>query len=345
MPIFAQFSRITRLLLTWRCVKTTYMKELLSTLDTLTINLGAGEMLLVNFILAFVMFGVALGIKVQTFKEVFKNPKSVILGVLLQWVILPAMTCLLTIVLNPFITPMVAIGMILVASCPGGNISNFMTSLSKGNVELSVSLTTVTTAFASFVTPINFLIWGSLYSRFATMRNAIPTLDIPFGDMLQQILLILGIPIVLGVLFSHYFPAAAKKIIKPSQILSILLFIGMVAVSLTQVITALPDDSSIYLPIVVVLICVIVHNAVALCAGFFTSKVAKVSGNDCRTLTIETGIQNSGLGLALLFNTAIFSPVDWSNNGGMVLITALWGVWHIVSGLSVATIFRRTNIA
>ena len=69
MPIFAQFSRITRLLLTWRCVKTTYMKELLSTLDTLTINLGAGEMLLVNFILAFVMFGVALGIKVQTFNS------------------------------------------------------------------------------------------------------------------------------------------------------------------------------------------------------------------------------------------------------------------------------------
>jgi BASS family bile acid:Na+ symporter len=260
-------------------------------------------------------------------------------------VALPAVTCLLAIILNPFITSMVALGMILVASCPGGNISNFMSSLSKGNVELSVSMTALTTIFAPIITPINFWFWGTLYSRYATLHNDIPTLEIPFADMLYQILLILGIPIVLGVLFSHYFPNAAKKIIKPSQILSILLFIGMVAVSLTQVITALPDDSSIYLPIVVVLICVIVHNAVALCAGFFTSKVAKVSGNDCRTLTIETGIQNSGLGLALLFNTAIFSPVDWSNNGGMVLITALWGVWHIVSGLSVATIFRRTNIA
>ena len=345
MPIFVQFSRITRLLPMWHCAKTTYMKELLSTLDSLTINLGAGEMLLVNFILAFVMFGVALGIKVKTFKEVFKNPKSVILGVLLQWVILPAVTCLLAIVLNPFITPMVAIGMILVASCPGGNISNFMTSLSKGNVELSVSLTALTTAFASFVTPINFLIWGSLYSRFATMRNAIPTLDIPFGDMLQQILLILGIPIVLGILFAHYFPTAAKKIMKPSQVLSILLFMGMVAVSITQVVTSLPDDTSIYLPIFVIFLCVVFHNAAALIVGFFTSKLARVPNADCRTLTIETGIQNSGLGLALLFNTAIFSPVEWEHNGGMVLITALWGVWHIVSGLSVATIFRRTNIA
>ena len=117
------------------------MKEQLALLDSLNINLGAGEMVIVNIILAFVMFGVALGIKVETFKEVFKNPKSVIVGMLLQWVALPAITCLLAIILNPIITPMVAIGMLLVASCPGGNISNFMSSLSKGNVELSVSMT------------------------------------------------------------------------------------------------------------------------------------------------------------------------------------------------------------
>ena len=291
------------------------------------------------------MFGVALGIKVQTFKDVFKNPKSVILGILLQWVLLPAITCLLAIVLNPFITPMIALGMILVASCPGGNISNFMTSLSKGNVELSVSLTAITTAFASFVTPINFLVWGSIYSRFAAMRNSIPTLEIPFSDMLQQILLILGLPIVLGILFAHYLPNAAKKIMKPSQILSILLFMGMVAVSLTQVITALPEDNSVYIGILIILVYVIIHNATALGTGFFTAKLFKASPADCRTLTIETGIQNSGLGLALLFNAAIFSPLEWDHNGGMVLITALWGVWHIVSGLSVATIFRNTNLA
>ena len=115
------------------------MKEHLQNLDTLTINLGAGEMVIVNIILAFVMFGVALGIKLQTFKDVFRNPKSVIVGILLQWVALPAATFLLTIILNPWITPMMAIGMLLVASCPGGNISNFMTSFAKGNTELSVS--------------------------------------------------------------------------------------------------------------------------------------------------------------------------------------------------------------
>lgn len=315
------------------------MQERLEILDTLKINLGAGEMLLVNIILATVMFGVALGIKMQMFKDVFKNPKSVILGVFLQWVALPAVTCLLAIILNPFITSMVALGMILVASCPGGNISNFMSSLSKGNVELSVSMTALTTIFAPVITPINFWLWGTLYSRYATLHNDIPTLEIPFADMLYQILLILGIPIILGMLFSHYLPRAAAKIAKPLQVLSILLFLGMVVVSVNQVLSAL--DSSYYSIILLVLVFVIIHNASALGTGYFGAKLLHVSEVDRRSLTIETGIQNSGLGLTLLFNPAIFSPEIWSSNGGMVLITALWGVWHIISGLIVSSVFRR----
>ena len=317
------------------------MKEQLALLDSLNINLGAGEMVIVNIILAFVMFGVALGIKVETFKEVFKNPKSVIVGMLLQWVALPAITCLVAIILNPVITPMVAIGMLLVASCPGGNISNFMSSLSKGNVELSVSMTAITTAFAPLVTPFTFWFWGTLYCRFAAVRNDIPTLEIPFMDMLEQILLILGLPIIAGVLFAHYFPNASKRIMKPAQILSILLFIGMVAVSLTQVLTALESKWSVYASILCALVVVIIHNASALSTGYFGSGLMKLPPLDRRSLTIEVGIQNSGLGLALLFNPAIFDPALWSHNGGMVIITALWGIWHIVSGLTISSIFRR----
>ena len=317
------------------------MKEQLALLDSLNINLGAGEMVIVNIILAFVMFGVALGIKVETFKEVFKSPKSVIVGMLLQWVALPAVTCLVAIILNPVITPMVAIGMLLVASCPGGNISNFMSSLSKGNVELSVSMTAITTAFAPLVTPFTFWFWGTLYCRFAAVRNDIPTLEIPFMDMLEQILLILGLPIIAGVLFAHYFPNASKRIMKPAQILSILLFIGMVAVSLTQVLTALESKWAVYASILCALVVVIIHNASALSTGYFGSGLMKLPPLDRRSLTIEVGIQNSGLGLALLFNPAIFDPALWSHNGGMVIITALWGIWHIVSGLTISSIFRR----
>lgn len=317
------------------------MKEQLLYLDQLTINLGATETTLVNIILAFVMFGVALGIKLDTFKDVFRNPKSVLTGIGLQWIALPAITCLLAIILNPVITPMVAIGMILVASCPGGNISNFISSLSKGNIELSVSMTAVSTLFAPIITPFNFWLWGTLYCRFAAVKNDIPTLEIPFAEMLEQIVLILGIPIILGVIVSRYMPRVAKALAKPAQILSILLFIAMVVVSVNKVLTGLDFTWSVYAALLTALVVVIVHNASVLGTGYAGASLMKVAPADRRSLTIETGIQNSGLGLALLLNPAIFDPAVWHNNGGMVIVTALWGVWHIISGLTVAFFFRR----
>ena len=312
------------------------MKEQLESLNGVTINFGESGMTIVNIILAFVMFGVALGIKPHTFKDVFKNPKSVIVGVLLQWIGLPLITFIICLILNPWITPMIALGMILVACCPGGNISNFISSLSKGNIELSVSMTAITTAFAPLVTPLNFFVWGNLYSYFVSVRADIPTLHIPFMPMLQQILLLLGVPIVLGLFFSKRHPNATKKITKPAQILSILLFIGMVIISFSQ-------NFQIFINhLFYVVFIVLLHNAAALATGYFGGKLAKLPVKDCRSLTVEIGIQNSGLGLVLLFNPAIFPPEIWHNHyGGMLFITAWWGIWHIVSGLTVATLFRR----
>ena len=315
------------------------MKEQLESLNALTINFGTGGMFIVNIILAFVMFGVALGIKPQTFKDVFKNPKSVIIGVCSQWIALPAVTFLVAIALNQWITPMIALGMILVASCPGGNISNFMSSLSKGNIELSVSMTAITTAFAPIVTPFNFFFWGSLYSHVISIQNDLPRLVIPFFPMLEQILLLLGVPIFLGLLFARYFPNATKKITKPAQILSILLFIAMAIVSFSQNFQLIIDN------IIYVFFIVLLHNASALGTGFLGGTLGKVSIADRRSLTIETGIQNSGLGLILLFNPAIFPPEIWHGHyGGMLFITAWWGIWHIVSGWTVAFLFRRNAI-
>ena len=315
------------------------MKEQLESLNALTINFGTGGMFIVNIILAFVMFGVALGIKPQTFKDVFKNPKSVIIGVCSQWIALPAVTFLVAIALNQWITPMIALGMILVASCPGGNISNFMSSLSKGNIELSVSMTAITTAFAPVITPINFFFWGSLYSQIISVRSDIPMLVIPFLPMLEQILLLLGVPIVLGITFARYFPNATKKITKPAQILSILLFIGMVIVSFSQNFQIFLDN------IFYVFFIVMLHNASALMTGYFGGKLARVPEADRRSFTVEIGIQNSGLGLILLFNPAIFPPEIWHGHyGGMLFITAWWGIWHIISGLITSSIFRRSKL-
>jgi len=312
------------------------MKEQLEALNGVIINFGSGGMTIVNFILAFVMFGVALGIKTKTFKEVFTNPKSVIIGVLLQWIGLPVITFLITLILNPFITPMVALGMILVASCPGGNISNFISSLSKGNVELSVSMTAITTAFAPVITPLNFWLWGTLYSQFAIVHNDIPMLVIPFMPMLEQILLLLGLPIILGLIFAKYFPNATKKITKPAQVISILLFIGMVIVSFSQNFQIIVDN------IFYIFFIVLLHNACALATGYYGGRLAHLPIKDCRSLTVEIGIQNSGLGLILLFNPAIFPPEIWGGHyGGMMIVTAWWGIWHIISGLTIAYLFRR----
>ena len=323
--------------------KRDYMKEYLSALDPLNPNLGAGEMTIVNVILALVMFGVALGIKVQTFKDVFTNPKSLLVGLTMQWVVLPAVTFIVALALNSIITPMIALGMILVASCPGGNISNFMSSYARGNIELSVSMTAVTTALAPFITPINFLLWGTLYCDTINLQKEIPSLEIPFGPMLEQIMLLLGIPIVLGIAFAHYFPNVTKRLMKPSQILSIILFFGMVAVAFSNVVTSLEGGWSVALSIIFALLVVIIHNLSVFASGYYGSRMLRLSERDCRSMTIETGIQNSGLGLALLFNAKIFDPIVWDNNGGMIFITALWGVWHIIAGLSVATIFRRRD--
>ena len=294
--------------------------------------------MLVNIILAFVMFGVALGIKPRTIKDVIKRPKSIVTGIVLQWIALPAITFAVAMILSPLITPMIALGMILVASCPGGNISNFLSSLSKGNVMLSVSLTAITTSLAPIITPINFFLWGSLYSHFISIKSEIPMLIIPFFPMLMQILLLLGLPIVLGLLFAHYFPSATKKIIKPSQALSVMLFIGMVIVSFAQNFQIFIEN------IFYVFFIVMLHNGAALATGYFGGKFAKLPQNDIKTMTIETGIQNSGLGLILLFNPAIFPPEIWHGHyGGMLFITAWWGIWHIVSGLCVASYFRRKH--
>jgi BASS family bile acid:Na+ symporter len=309
--------------------------EVIAQLDAIKVNMNEAGMNAINIVLAFVMFGVALGIKPRTFVDIVKKPQSVVLGIICQLILLPALTFLLTITFDGWISPMIALGMILVASCPGGNISNFITSLSKGNTELSVSLTAFNTAACIFTTPINFSFWGGMYLRFAERHDlVIPELSIPFWEIFKTIVILLGIPLVLGMLCSQYLPKVTQKLKKPMQYLSVAFFIVMVVLTFGNNIDAFMKC------IRYIFLVVLVHNLLALGIGFGTGSLFKVPYKDRRTLTIETGIQNSGLGLVLLFNANIFNPEIWANNGGMVVITAWWGVWHIVSGLTLAYTWR-----
>ena len=310
--------------------------EVIANLDAIDVTMNGGSTLL-NIVLALVMFGVALGIKPSTFVDIIKNPKSIITGIICQIFLLPALTLLLIMVCGDFISPMIALGMILVASCPGGNVSNFITSLSRGNSELSVSLTAVNTAACIFTTPINFAFWGKLYLNFANnhLIGELPELQIPFWEIFKSIVIIMGIPLVLGMLCGQYLPKLTKILKKPLQYLSVVVFIAMV------IMIFVGNFDAFMRCIKYIFLVVLIHNLLALGIGFGTSTLLKLPYKDRRTLTIETGIQNSGLGLILLLNPNIFPETGvWANNGGMLVITAWWGVWHIVSGLTLAYTWR-----
>ena len=311
-------------------------QEIITRLDALEVTMNGGSTLL-NAVLALVMFGVALGIKPATFLEIIKNPKSILTGIACQMVFMPALTLLLIMAMGQWISPMIALGMILVASCPGGNISNFITSLSRGNSELSVSLTAFNTAVCVFTTPLNFAFWGKMYLNFAGNHyiGELPELVIPLGDIFQSIFIIMGIPLVLGILCGQYLPKVANVLKKPLQYLSIVVFIAMVVIIFT-------GNLDVFMVCIkYIFLVVLIHNLLALGIGFGTSTLLKLPYKDRRTITIETGIQNSGLGLVLLLNPNIFPEVGaWANNGGMLVITAWWGVWHIISGLTLAFAWR-----
>ena len=311
-------------------------EQVIKTLDELNVTMNGGSTLL-NIVLAFVMFGVALGIKPATFVDIIKNPKSILTGIVCQLVLLPALTLILIMVCGHWLSPMIALGMILVASCPGGNISNFITSLSRGNSELSVSLTAVNTAACVFTTPLNFAFWGKLYLNFAGNHGigTLPELEIPLGEIFQSIFIIMGIPLVLGILCGQYLPKMTKLLKKPLQYLSIAVFIAMVIIIFKG------NFDVFKVCIKYIFLVVLLHNLLALGIGFGSSTLLKLPYKDRRTLTIETGIQNSGLGLILLLNPHIFPDTGaWTNNGGMLVITAWWGVWHIISGLTLAFLWR-----
>jgi BASS family bile acid:Na+ symporter len=311
--------------------------EIEAAIDSINVTLNVGGMNTINIVLAFVMYGVALGIKPHMFVDVFKKPKSVVVGVCCQLVLLPLLSFLLALLMDKagWISWTMALGMILVASCPGGNISNFISSLSKANIELSVCLTAISTALAVFMTPFNFWLYGNLFLKFAAVHGEVPYLTIPLWDVFKTIFILLGIPLTLGILTSHYLPKLAEKMKKPFQYVSVIFFLAMVVLSFMGNVDAFLKC------IKYIFVIVLIHNLLALSTGFSVASIFRLPRRDRRTLTIETGIQNSGLGLVLLLGTSIFAALP--PHGGMLVITAWWGVWHIVSGLTVAAFFNRSK--
>jgi len=292
-----------------------------SPLEHVKVEFSEGGLLILNISIAFIMFGVALGVKREDFQEMIRNPKGAISGIISQFVLLPAVTFLLVWIFKPL--PGIALGMILVAACPGGNVSNFFSSVARGNIALSVALTGFATLAATFMTPINVEIWGSILPGTSSILKNI---NLDFLKMFKTVVLILAIPLAAGIFFARRFPGLTEKIQKPIRYLSFVILLAIIALAFYNNIGLFLDyyDYIIYI--------VLIHNALAFATGYFFSKSLKNTAADIRSITIETGIQNSGLGLIIVFNF-------FDGHGGMAIVTAWWGIWHILSGFIIAKIF------
>lgn len=294
-------------------------------IDDILLNFSPASLMLLNAILAVVMFSIAIDLTVEDFRRLSRGPKPVLVGLFSQFVVLPVLTFALVWVTAP--RPSIALGLILVAACPGGNISNFITHRAGGNAALSVSMTAFATVGAIIMTPANIALWGSLYppTRAILQETRIDPVQIAITVGLMLIL-----PLILGVVLNMRRPSLTARLRRPLQLVSMGIFIAFI-------ILALAANWGFFLSFAgAVAGLVIVHNALALGGGWVVATLTRLSPYDRRAVTIETGIQNSGLGLVLIF--AFFQGL-----GGMAVAAAFWGIWHAISGLGLAMIMSRTE--
>ncbi|PLS20430.1 bile acid:sodium symporter family protein [Neptunicoccus cionae] len=294
-------------------------------LDTIMLNFSPASLMALNAILAVVMFSIALDLRVDDFRRVLVAPKALIVGLVSQFLLLPALTFLLVLVTTP--RPSIALGLILVAACPGGNISNFITHRAGGNAALSVSMTAFATVGAVLLTPLNIAFWGGLY---APTRAVLQATAIDPVQVAITVTLMLLLPLALGIALNARKPALAGRLRKPMQLASMGIFVAFIVL-------ALAANWGFFLQFAwFVAGLVVLHNALALAGGFSLASLARLSPYDRRAITIETGIQNSGLGLVLIFGF-------FGGLGGMAVVAAFWGIWHAISGIALASLFNRTE--
>ena len=297
-------------------------------LDAVRLKFNPEMMIYLKMGLGLIMLGVALDIDIDDLKSILKKPKSIITGVIGQFLFLPFLTFILITIFKP--VPSVALGLILVAACPGGNFSNLFTLLAKGNTALSVGLTFIATVLALFMTPFNITFWGRLYPPTAKLVEQV---SLNPAEVAQTVFIVLGIPLVIGMWLKIKRPNIVTKIqifIKNFSIIFIIALIG----------GAFATNFDLFAKYIhYIIVIVAVQNFIALGTGFLSSKLLKLPEKNKRAITLEIGIQNSGLGLALAFEF-------FHDLGGVALVCAWWGIWHAISGTLVAFLFqRKDNIA
>ncbi|RAS80037.1 bile acid:sodium symporter family protein [Priestia endophytica] len=268
----------------------------------------------ISILLGIIMFGMGLTLSLNDFKAVFKQPKSVLIGVVGQYTIMPGLAYGLAVLFQ--LPPEVAIGVILVGCCPGGTASNVMTYLAKGNTALSVAVTSIATLIAPFMTPVLIMLFASQW------------LEVSASSLLVSILKIVLLPIILGIIVKLLFKNGVEKSIKVLPLISV---IGIVAVAAGVVAV---NAESIADAAIKMIFIVMLHNLFGLFFGWLLARLFRLDEGSQKALSIEVGMQNSGLGAALAL--AHFSPIA-------AVPSAIFSVWHNISGPLLATYWGKKH--
>lgn len=263
-------------------------------------------------LLGLVMFGMGLTLKGEDFREVARHPIRVLIGVLAQFVIMPGLAWLLCRLLQ--LPAEIAVGVILVGCCPGGTASNVMTWLSRGDVALSVAITSVTTLLAPLVTPA--LVW----------LLASAWLPVSFAAMFLSILQVVLVPIALGLLAQRLLGERTRQVAEVLPLVSVFSIVVIIAAVVAASQARIAESGLLIMAVVML------HNGFGLLLGYLTGKLTGMPLAQRKALAIEVGMQNSGLGAALA--NAHFSPLA-------AVPSALFSVWHNLSGSLLAALFRR----
>lgn len=291
-------------------------------IDLVRLNFSPQSLQILNIAIAVIMFGVALDMHPDDFRRVLRSPRAPMIGLACQFLLLPALAFCLTLLFKP--QPSIALGLILVAACPGGNFSNFLTHFGGGNVALSVTMSSISTAVSILMTPLNLSFWGQMNPSTAALLKSIA---MDPADIFITVLQILILPLVVGMVVHVKLPKLAQQLKKPFQIFSLLFLVTFIGLALSKNLTYFIQFIGMAAWIVAI------TNALALAMGYFTARGLKLTPYDARAVSIEVGIQNAGFGLILVFNF-------FNGLGGMALICAWWGVWHLISGLALASFWR-----
>jgi bile acid:Na+ symporter, BASS family len=296
-------------------------------LDTLRIHFVATGVVALKLILGFILFGIALDIRPADLRAVLRQPRLALVGLASQYVVFPLATLAFTAALRP--QPSLALGLLLIATLPGGNISNYMVRMAGGNTALSISLTALAELTAFVFTPLMFGLLGPLTPGAEALLH---TIELDPVELFLSVLVIVIIPVLLGMALAQRAPALVHRIQKPVRMASLLLFV------LLLVVATLANREAFVAHAATAAMWCIPLNALAFACGYGFARLTGLPEQLARTIAFETGIKNTGLGLVLIF--AFFD-----GQGGLALTSAFWGIWHGLSGLALAYWWRRRAVA